>query len=322
MRIVFMGTPEIAVSSLDALRRDGHEIAGVVTAPDRPTGRGRQLKSSAVKTYTLKHGMQVLQPENLKDPGFLARLQSMNPDLIVVVAFRMRPEEVWGMPPLGTINLHASLLPQYRGAAPINRVIMNGETKTGVSTFFIERDIDTGKIILREPVPISPDDNAGSLHDRIMKTGAELLVRTVRIIEEGNPPRIDQSELIEPGEELKTAPKIFRDDCRIRWNRPVQEVYDYIRGLSPVPAAWTILVPPDGQERILKVYAAEKMERESIFRPSTLLTDGRSRFEVVCRDGMLNLTEVQLDGRKRMGIEEFMRGMEDLSSFSIRDDNE
>jgi methionyl-tRNA formyltransferase len=321
MRIVFMGTPEVAVSSLDALHRDGHEIAGVVTSPDRPAGRGRQLRSTAVKTYALKNGMKVLQPENLKDPGFLARLKALNPELIVVVAFRMLPEEVWGMPPLGTINLHASLLPQYRGAAPINRVIMNGETKTGVSTFFIDRDIDTGKVILREPVPILPDEDAGSLHDRIMKTGAKVLVRTVRVIGEGNPPRIDQSELLEPGEELKTAPKIFRKDCRIRWNRPVREVYNHIRGLSPVPAAWTILVSPDGQERTMKIYAAEKMERESIFTPSTLLTDGRSRLEVVCRDGMLNLTEVQLDGRKKMSIVEFMRGMEDLASFSIRDDD-
>jgi methionyl-tRNA formyltransferase len=276
------------------------------------------MRSSALKTYALKEGLKILQPEELKDPGFLTELSSLNPELIVVVAFRVLPEEVWGMPPLGTINLHASLLPQYRGAAPIHRAIMNGETETGVSTFFIEKDVDTGKIILQEPIPILPDENAGSLHDRIMETGARLLVRSVRAIEDGNPSGIDQSEFLKPGIKLKTAPKIRKEDCRIKWKSPVQKVYDHIRGLSPSPTAWTLLISPDGQERILKIHAAEKIERETIFLPGTLLTDGKSRFEVVCRNGMINLTEVQIEGRKKMGIAEFMRGVEDLSSCRIR----
>ncbi len=317
MRILFMGTPEFAVSCLDALLDDGQEIVGVVTAPDKPTGRGRQVQFPPVKDFALEKGLKVLQPENLKDPGFLTALEGLKPDLIVVVAFRVLPEEVWGLPRMGTINLHASLLPQYRGAAPVNRVIMNGESETGVTTFFIERDIDAGKIILREPVPISPDENAGSLHERIVKKGSDLLVRTVRLVGSGNPPRMDQSEFMKPGEELKKAPKIYREDCRIRWNRPVREVYNLIRGLSPGPAAWTVLVPPNGPGLTLKVYAAEKLERETIFQAGTLLTDGKSRLEVVCKNGMLNLTEIQLEGRKKMGIAEFMRGMKDLPSFSI-----
>lgn len=210
------------------------------------------------------------------------------------------------------------MLPQYRGAAPINWAIMNGETETGVSTFFIEKNIDTGKIIMQESVPILPDENAGSLHERIMETGAQLLVRTVSSIEEGNSSATDQSELLKPGEVLKTAPKIFKEDCRINWKRSARAVYNQIRGLSPSPAAWTVLTSPDGQERILKIYAAEMVERETVFSPGTLLTDGKSRFEVTCRNGIINLKELQVEGKKKMGIEEFMPGMPDLTSYHLQ----
>jgi len=330
MRILFMGTPEFAVASLDALIRDGQDIVGVVTSPDKAAGRGRQVRYSDVKKYILEktdksqkkdqtlNSLKILQPEKLKSPEFLAELNALNPELIVVVAFRMLPEEVWGYPALGTINLHASLLPQYRGAAPINRVIMNSEKVTGVTTFFIEKDMDTGKIIMQEPVSIEAEDNAGILHDKIMETGANLLVRTVNTIKKGNPPGTDQSSLLKPGEQIKTAPKIFKEDCMIDWDQPLQVVHDQIRGLSPYPAAWTTLVSPEGQERNLKVFASAKLERGSMFPAGTLMTDGKSRFEVVCRDGLILLTEVQLEGKRRMSIKDFMRGMKDLPSYKLK----
>ncbi len=318
MRILFMGTPEFAVSSLAALIDDGQEISGVVTAPDKPSGRGKQIQFSAVKKFALDNGLNILQPEKLKSPDFLTELKKLDPELIVVVAFRMLPEKVWSLPPKGTINLHASLLPQYRGAAPINRVIMNGEKETGVSTFFIEKNIDTGKIIMQKPVPVKPDDDAGILHDRIMKQGAEILVKTIRAIEAGDPPGIDQSELIKPGEQLNTAPKIYKENCKIDWDQPVQVVYDHIRGLSPYPAAWTTLVFPDGKERLLRVYATEKKKRDSVFPPGTLLSDGKYRLEVVCRNGILNMKEVQIEGKKKMDIKDFCHGIKELPACTIK----
>ncbi|MFC2099088.1 methionyl-tRNA formyltransferase [Bacteroidota bacterium] len=318
MKILFMGTPEFAVASLSTLLEGGQEIVGVVTAPDKPAGRGKQIQSSAVKKFAVEQDLKILQPENLKSGDFITELNELAPDLIVVVAFRMLPEEVWELPPLGTINLHASLLPNYRGAAPINRVLMNGEKETGVSTFFIEKEIDTGKIIFQETVPINPEDDAGILHDRIMNKGAELLIKTVRAIKDGNPPRIDQSEFIKPGEKLKTAPKVHKEDCLIDWNQPVQKVYDHVRGLSPYPAAWTTIVSPEGEERTIKVFASEKKERDSVFPPGTLLSDGKNRIEVVCSQGILNLKEVQIEGKKRMDIEEFCRGIKNLESYNTK----
>jgi methionyl-tRNA formyltransferase len=331
MRIVFMGTPPIAVASLAALQQDGHPILAVVTAPDRPAGRGRQLSTSAVKQYALERGLKILQPEKLKSPVFLDELRSLGPELIVVVAFRILPEEVWGMPPLGTINLHASLLPQYRGAAPINRVIMNGETETGVTTFFIEKDIDTGKIIMQEPVPVMPDDNAGTLHDRIMEKGADLLVKTVRSIQRGNPPSVSQAGLVKPGVKLKSAPKIHKEDCRINWRLPVKRIYDHIRGLSPVPTAWTELVSPEGEQRIMKIFAAERPDpgtppdgrtdfpyspaSDGPSPPGTLLSDGRSRLGVACGDGIIDLREVQLEGKKKLAVPDFLRGIQDITTY-------
>jgi len=317
LRILFMGTPEFAVAGLDALIRDGQHVIAVVTSIDKPAGRGRKIKTSPVKDYALSQNIPVLQPEKLKSSVFLAELQDLQPDLIVVVAFRMLPEQVWKLPPLGTINLHASLLPQYRGAAPINRVLMNGETKTGLTTFYIEKEIDTGKIILQEAVPIDPDEDAGSLHDKMMNTGAALLVRTVRAIAEGNPPLIDQAALIREQDELKTAPKIFTEDCRVDWDQETEVVYNLIRGLAPYPAAWTILKNQAGEEKILKIFAAEREILPVNEKPGTLLTDDENALEIACRNGIIRLTRIQLEGKKKMDTPEFLRGLKDVSGLQI-----
>ncbi len=312
-----MGTPEFAVAGLDALIRDGQHVIAVVTSIDKPAGRGRKIKTSPVKDYAQSQNIPVLQPEKLKSPVFLAELQDLQPDLIVVVAFRMLPEQVWKLPPLGTINLHASLLPQYRGAAPINRVLMNGETKTGLTTFFIEKEIDTGKIILQEAVPIDPDEDAGSLHDKMMNTGAALLVRTVRAIAEGTPPLIDQAALIREQDELKTAPKIFTEDCRVDWDQETEVVYNLIRGLAPYPAAWTILKNQAGEEKTLKIFAAEREILPVNEKPGTLLTDDENALEIACRNGIIRLTRIQLEGKKKMDTPEFLRGLKDVSGLQI-----
>ena len=312
-----MGTPEFAVASLDALIRDEQHVVAVVTGMDKPAGRGRKRRTSPVKDYALSQQIPVLQPEKLKSHDFLAELQDLQPDLIVVVAFRMLPEQVWKFPPMGTINLHASLLPQYRGAAPINRVLMNGETETGLTTFFIEKEIDTGKIILQETIPVDPDEDAGSLHDKMMHTGADLLVRTVRAIAAGNPPLIDQAALVREQAELKTAPKIFTEDCRVNWDQETGVVYNHIRGLAPYPAAWTILRNQAGEEKILKIFAAEKEILPVNEKPGTLLTDDKNALEVACRNGIIRLTRVQLEGKKKMDTAEFLRGLKDVSGLRV-----
>ncbi len=317
LRILFMGTPEFAVAGLDALIRDEQHVIAVVTSMDKPAGRGRKIRTSPIKDYALSQNIPVLQPDKLKSPSFLAELQDLQPDLLVVVAFRMLPEQVWKLPPMGTINLHASLLPQYRGAAPINRVLMNGETKTGLTTFFIEKEIDTGKIILQEEVPIDPDEDAGSLHDKMMNTGASLLVRTVRAIAGGNPPLIDQTALIRKQEELKTAPKIFTEDCRVDWDQETEVVYNHIRGLAPYPAAWTILKNQAGEEKILKIFAAEKEILPVNEKPGTLLADDENALEIACRNGIIRLTRIQLEGKKKMDTPEFLRGLKDVTGLHI-----
>jgi methionyl-tRNA formyltransferase len=317
LRILFMGTPEFAVAGLDALIRDKQHVIAAVTSIDKPAGRGRKIKTSPVKDYALSQNIPVLQPEKLKSPDFLAELHDLQPDLIVVAAFRMLPEQVWKLPPLGTINLHASLLPQYRGAAPINRVLMNGETETGLTTFFIEKEIDTGKIILQETVPVDPDEDAGRLHDKMMNAGAALLVRTVRAIAAGNPPLIDQSALIREQDELKTAPKIFTEDCRVDWDQETEVVYNHIRGLSPYPAAWTILKNQAGEEKILKIFAAEREILPVNEKPGTLLTDDENALEIACRNGIIRLIRIQLEGKKKMDTPEFLRGLKDVSEFQI-----
>ncbi|WP_432711725.1 methionyl-tRNA formyltransferase [Pedobacter sp.] len=300
MRIVFMGTPDFAVASLAALVDAGFEIAAVVTAADKPAGRGQKLSESAVKKYAMEKGLTILQPLKLKDPEFIAALQNINADLQVVVAFRMLPEIVWNMPPKGTINLHGSLLPQYRGAAPINHAIINGEKESGVTTFFLKHEIDTGDVIEARKVEITDTDTAGDLHDKLMVVGAELLVETVKAIESGDYKEQPQKQ----SADLKHAPKIFKEFCKIDWNQPLQTVYNLVRGLSPYPTAFTTL-----NDKTLKVFKAEIEHKEPGIAPGGFLSDGKTFLKFATRDGFLKLTELQYEGKKRMLVEEFLRGM-------------
>ncbi|MBW4891428.1 methionyl-tRNA formyltransferase [Mucilaginibacter sp. HMF5004] len=303
MKIVFMGTPEFAVASLDALIKVGFDVVGVITAPDKPAGRGQKLSESAVKQYAVANGLNVLQPEKLKNPEFLAELKSLDADLQVVVAFRMLPEVVWNMPPKGTINLHASLLPNYRGAAPINWAIINGELLSGVTTFFLKHDIDTGDVLFSESVPIDSHHTAGDLHDNLMTVGAGLLVKTVKAIESGDYKELPQNSMTADAE-LKHAPKIFKEDCLINFNQPVEKVYNLIRGLSPYPTAYTFL-----NDKLLKVFKAEMTETEPGLSPGAFLTDQKTYLKFACPDGFISVTDIQLEGKKRMGVEEFLRGV-------------
>lgn len=303
MRIVFMGTPEFAVASLDELIQSGCDIVGVVTAPDKPAGRGQKINESAVKQYAVANNLKVLQPVKLKDEQFLEELRALKADLQVVVAFRMLPEVVWNMPPLGTINLHASLLPQYRGAAPINWVLINGEKESGVTTFFLKHEIDTGDILFTEKVTLTGRETAGDLHDRLMAKGAGLLVKTVKAVESGRFTENPQEQLTE-GVELKHAPKIFKEDCNIDWNLPAEKIYNFIRGLSPHPTAYTTL-----NDKILKVFGAEYQLATDSGKPGEFFSDNRTFLKVSATDGFIHLTDVQLEGKKRMGIEEFLRGV-------------
>ena len=300
MRIVFMGTPDFAVASLAALVNAGFEVAAVVTAADKPAGRGQKLSESAVKKYAVAQGIPVLQPVKLKDPEFITALKAINADLHVVVAFRMLPEIVFNMPPKGTINLHGSLLPQYRGAAPINHAIINGEKESGVTTFFLKQEIDTGDVIASRKVSIADDDTAGDLHDRLMEVGAELLVETVQAIATGDYQEVPQ----DPAVEIKHAPKIFKDFCRIDWNQPVETVYNLVRGLSPYPTAFTSL-----NEKNLKVFKAEVEHKEPGIAAGGFLTDGKTYLKFATKDGFLKLTDLQYEGKKRMTVEEFLRGI-------------
>lgn len=303
MRIIFMGTPQFAVASLEALVEAGCDIAAVVTAPDKPAGRGQKLSESAVKQYADAHTLKVLQPEKLKAPAFLEELNQLNADLYVVVAFRMLPEAVWSIPPKGTINLHASLLPQYRGAAPINWVLMNGEQESGVTTFFIRQDIDTGDILFTEKVTLTGQETAGELHDRLMEKGAGLLVKTVKGIESGRYNKNPQLNLAE-GIELKLAPKIFKEDCLIDWNQPAGAIYNKIRGLSPVPTAYTLL-----NDKIFKIFRSELELTDPGVKPGSFLTDHKTYLKFAAADGLISVTDVQLEGKKRLGIAEFLRGV-------------
>jgi methionyl-tRNA formyltransferase len=303
MRIVFMGTPQFAVTSLDALIQAGCDIVGVVTAPDKPSGRGQKLNQSAVKQYAAANGLMVLQPEKLKNPEFLAELKALNADLQVVVAFRMLPEVVWNMPPRGTINLHASLLPQYRGAAPINWVIINGDSESGVTTFFLKHEIDTGDILFTEKVTLSGNETAGELHDRLMDKGAGLLVKTVKGVESGRYNEHPQSQLVE-GVELRYAPKLYKEDCLIDWNQPTQAIYDKIRGLSPIPTAYTTL-----KDKNFKIFKATFEIIEPGISPGGFITDHKTHLKFAANDGYISVTEVQLEGKKQMDIKDFLRGV-------------
>jgi methionyl-tRNA formyltransferase len=309
-RIVFMGTPEFSVPSLEALLTAGFHVAGVVTAPDKPSGRGLKLTPSPVKVFAVKHGLKVLQPVNLKSPEFLKELTDLQPDLQVVVAFRMLPEAVWKLPRLGTFNLHASLLPQYRGAAPINWSIINGDTETGITTFLLQHEIDTGAVLFRERTPIGPEETAGELHDRLMEMGSDLVVRTVTALVSGKAQPVSQENIMEVGTVLRPAPKLNRDNIRIDWNKPATQVHNLIRGLSPYPAAYTLLHgnPEDAplQFKIIRARPVAEVSATAI-APGTLIAD-RSTLRVATADGLLDILELQPAGKPRMSVKDFLNG--------------
>jgi methionyl-tRNA formyltransferase len=311
-RIVFMGTPEFAVASLSALHQAGCDIAAVVTVPDRPAGRGQKLTFSPVKVYAMEHHLNLLQPEKLKDTAFIGTLKNLNADLFVVVAFRMLPEAVWSLPPLGTFNLHASLLPQYRGAAPINHAIINGETKTGVTTFLIDKDIDTGMVLLSRETEIAPDETAGSLHDRLMEIGAALAVETAAGLLARRLKPVPQT--IPPGDTLRTAPRIFPADTVIHWREPAAKVHNFIRGLSPYPGAMTILHRGNRSFR-LKVLEG-RLVNEIRDIPGTVSVVDRDRLFVSCLSGGIEILTLVPEGRKRMSAAEFLRGF-DIEGWEV-----
>ncbi len=298
-----MGTPDFAVATLATLVENDHTVVGVITAPDRPAGRGRKLQESAVKKYAVEKGLTILQPTNLKNEEFLSELEALNANLQIVVAFRMLPKAVWKMPELGTFNLHASLLPSYRGAAPINWAIINGETETGVTTFFIDDKIDTGEIIQQERIPIEPDDTAGALHDKLMKVGANLVLNTVQQIGEGNVQTQKQPDT----KELKSAYKIFKDTCEIDWKKPINDIYNHIRGLSPYPASWTTLT--NGDESIfLKIYEASREVDKHELQPGTIVFD-KTELKVAVDGGYIKLLEIQLPGKRKMKTSDVLNGL-------------
>ena len=307
LRIVFFGTPDFAVESLRRLHEGGYNIVGVVTMPDKPAGRGNHLRQSDVKKYAMEHGLHLLQPDNLKDEEFVRELQQLEAQLFIVIAFRMLPQVVWQMPPLGTFNLHASLLPKYRGAAPINWAVMNGDTVTGVTTFFLQHEIDTGDIIQQRSIPISRTDNVEVVHDRLMALGADMVLDTVNDIIAGTVHQTPQEELLLDGETPTPAPKIFKETCRIDWNSEGEKIYNHIRGLSPYPAAWTELVSADGKRYMIKVYETSEPQSCQSAGGGMIHSDGK-RLWVDCKDARIELLSVQLAGKKRIGVAEFLRG--------------
>jgi methionyl-tRNA formyltransferase len=312
LRIVFMGTPEFAVASLDALVQAGCNIVGVITAPDKPAGRGMKLTESAVKKYAVEKGLHIMQPEKLKDPSFLEELRSLHADLQIVVAFRMLPEVVWNMPTMGTVNVHGSLLPAYRGAAPINWAIINGEKETGVTTFKLQHQIDTGNILLQDKIPIHEDETAGELHDVMKEVGAKLLVRTVQGLADNSIREVpQQNENL--NEAQKHAPKIFTDTCKIDWTKSTNEIYNLICGLSPYPAAFTYL-----QNKLLKIYKAKKELKKHQAEPGSYESDGKTYLRFACTDGYIYTLDIQLEGKKRMQIDDFLRGYR-LNSEDTKD---
>ena len=307
LRIVYMGTPEFAVEPLRCLVEGGYNVVGVITMPDKPAGRGHKVQFSPVKQYALDYNLPLLQPERLKDETFVEALRVWNADLQIVVAFRMLPEVVWNMPRLGTFNLHASLLPQYRGAAPINWAVINGDTETGITTFFLKHEIDTGEVIQQVRVPIAETDNVGIVHDKLMVLGGRLVTETVDAILADTVKPIPQEEMAVVGE-LRPAPKIFKETCRIDWSQPVKQIYDFIRGLSPYPAAWTELVQPDGAITVLKIFETEKIHQEHRLQPGTILTDNKTYLHVAVPQGFIGILVLQLPGKKRLKIDELLRG--------------
>ena len=326
-----MGTPEFAVETLRTLVESGYNVVAVVTQPDKPVGRhGSVLQPSAVKQYAVEQGLPVLQPEKMKDPAFVETLRSYRANLQVVVAFRMLPEVVWAMPELGTFNVHAALLPQYRGAAPINWAVINGETQTGVTTFFLDHDIDTGRIIMKKTFDIPDDADVEYVYDGLMHLGAELCVETLEAIvaADGHPATVSQDNYQLSSQhhtleeriincQLKNAPKIFKETCEIQWSKTAKQVYDFVRGLSPVPGAWTTLVAPDGRETVLKIYKARKTERPCLTGSGSIAADGKTLC-IGAADEWLEVVELQLAGKKRMAARDFLNGMKDIGAYTVR----
>ena len=317
LRIVYMGTPDFAVEPLRCLVEGGYQVVGVITMPDKPAGRGHKLQSSPVKQYALEHNLPLLQPERLKDESFLEALRAWKADLQIVVAFRMLPQVVWDMPPMGTFNLHASLLPQYRGAAPINWAVINGDRETGVTTFFLRHEIDTGAVIRQERVPIAETDCVGGVHDRPMLLGGRVVTQTVDDILAGHVKPVPQEEMKIEGE-LRPAPKIFKETCRIDWAQPSRRIYDFIRGLSPYPAAWTEFHQPDGTPIVVKVYESSSLSGPTESTPGTLQTDGKSYLRVAAQDGWVELRSLQLPGKKRLAVADLLRGFHTFPYVAAR----
>lgn len=317
LRIVYMGTPEFAVESLKRLVEGGYNVVAVITMPDKPMGRhGSVLQPSPVKQYAVSQGLKVLQPEKLKDEAFIGELQSLHADLQIVVAFRMLPEVVWAMPRLGTFNLHASLLPQYRGAAPINWAVINGETETGITTFFLKHEIDTGEIIDQVRIPIADTDDVGVVYDKLMRLGGDLVLKTVDAILDGSVKTVPQESVPLSGK-LHPAPKIFKETCRIDWTQGTKRIYDFIRGLSPYPGAWTEFHVGETVST-LKLFETQKIFADHALEPGAFVTDGKSYLHIATSDGYLNVLSLQLAGKKRMGIADFMKGYRHSADAFVR----
>lgn len=317
LRIVFMGTPEFAVPSLRRLAAEGYNVAGVVTTPDKPAGRGRQLHKSEVKIAAEELGLPILQPEKLKAPEFVDAMRALRPDLGIVIAFRMLPEVIWAMPRLGTFNLHASLLPQYRGAAPINWAIINGETETGITTFLLNHEIDKGAILGQKRVPIAPEENVGTLYDRLMNLGPELVTDTVERLAAGALRPLEQAQIETAG--LKPAPKIFKEDCRIDWNWNGERIINFIRGLSPYPAAWSPLYRQGAEATTAKIFQARFEPASAAARPGAIRSDAHDELAVACADGWIQVIEIQLAGKRRLFVHDLLLGFREIEAFRFRD---
>lgn len=311
-----MGTPEFAIPPLKALLDEGYDVVGVITAPDKPAGRGKKLSSSAVKIFAEEKGLKLFQPEKLKDPDFIQALTKLKPDLQIVVAFRMLPEQIWSLPKLGTFNLHASLLPQYRGAAPINWAIINGEKTTGLSTFFIDEKIDTGELLLQESIEIGEDETAGDLHDKMTGIGAKLVVKTVKNILENTIQSRKQNILTNKSTLLNPAPKLFKEDCKIEWNQSAAKIHNLIRGLSPYPTAYSVLKKSD-EEIPVKIYKSSHEIVKHKEKIGTLLSDGKKHLKVAVEDGFIEILELQLAGKKRMDVRSFLSGFKGIEEWGF-----
>ncbi len=311
-----MGTPDFAVETLKTLIENNYNIVGVITSPDKPAGRGKKIQQSAVKKFALQKELKILQPTNLKNPDFIEQLRKLNADLQVIVAFRMLPEIVWDMPKLGSVNLHASLLPQYRGSAPINWAIINGEKKTGVSTFFLKHKIDSGDIIFQEKIIIDEADNFETLHDKLMNVGAKLMLKTLNAIEQNNYPKVEQKKLLNKSNEIKTAPKIFKQDCKIDWNNDVKNIFNFVRGLSPYPAAFTEIISADNKKLSLKIFKTLPIFEKHSFMQGKIISDNKNYLKIAVKDGFISIEELQLQDKKRHNTKELLRGFK-IENYSI-----